>query len=183
MKMVVDAGNRGVPLEAVYHVMNRHLSHRTTKERTLIIQKSIDYILNMRMALKTVDHDSTSRLVWFLKQLTDEESERLRELPAIKQALLKMLYGCDDGFQPGAMKTDDVLKELRSLGFDADRVPHVQGITDEALVPDGDSTLWWTYIVPQYELSEEFKALEETSDKKAREHEIRMMESDDESEY
>jgi len=180
--MVVDAGNRGVPLEAVYHMMNRRLSRRTKEERVSIIQNSIGYILDRWMTLKTVDHDNTSQLVWFLKQLTDEESERLRGLPAIEQALLKMLYDCDEGFQPGAMKTDEVLEKLRNLGFDVDEVPHVQGITDEALVPEGDSSLWWVYIVPQYELSEEFKALEEASDRKVREREIRKMQSNDENE-
>ncbi|TFF91772.1 hypothetical protein EU545_02950 [Candidatus Thorarchaeota archaeon] len=159
-----DAENRCVSLKAIYSRMDQALSNRPKEERREITSKAIEAILNGWKALKVVDYDNQSKLAWHLKALTDKEIQEYRELPETAKALLKMLYQSHDGFQPGAMKHDDVLKNLRKHGFDVDDIPYALGIVEEAIAGDDE---WWVYLKPMYEFSDEFKALQKESEEKA----------------
>ncbi len=179
LKMLEDAGDKGLPLEKVDEKMISHLGGRIKDKQDLIPEEALKLALDEWLAIKIIDYDDNADLVWYVKALSGGESKRFRGLSGAQQAMLKMLYDCNEGFQVGAMKSDEAIRRLNELGFDVEDVPTIPRIISEARVPGNDGMQWWVYVIPQYELSEEFKALQQESLEKARRIDERMMRGKD----
>ena len=179
LKILEKAGKKGIQLGLVKKDLRKHLRNLAKKEQDLAIEASIKHVLDEWRAIKIVDEDASSELTWYLKYLTEEESKRFRELSEVDQMLLRILSDFEGGFQPGAMKKDEAIKKLRELGFSLEDINVIPGIVSKTRVPDDDGMQMWVYIIPQYEFSEEYKALQEESLEKSRKREERMMRESD----
>ncbi|MHA3964469.1 MAG: hypothetical protein AM325_013120 [Candidatus Thorarchaeota archaeon SMTZ1-45] len=179
LKILEKAGKKGIQLGLVKKDLRKHLRNLAKKEQDLAIEASIKHVLDEWRAIKIVDEDASSELTWYLKYLTEEESKRFRELSEVDQMLLRILFDFEGGFQPGAMKKDEAIKKLRELGFSLEDINVIPGIVSKTRVPDDDGMQMWVYIIPQYEFSEEYKALQEESLEKSRKREERMMRESD----
>ena len=179
VRILSDAGDKGLPVEIVRAKLNKQFSDLTAEERQQCIETAINHLLDEWRVIKIIDYDSDSDLVWYLKALDEEESRRFHALTEDQKSLLKMLYDCNDERILGAMRRDEAIRKLNELGFIVEDLPIIPGIVSETGIPDKDGIHRWAYLIPQYEFSEEYKALQEESLEKSRKREERMMRESD----
>ena len=179
VRILSDAGDKGLPVEIVRAKLNKQFSDLTAEERQQCIETAINHLLDEWRVIKIIDYDSDSDLVWYLKALNEEESRRFHALTEDQKSLLKMLYDCNDERILGAMRRDEAIRKLNELGFIVEDLPIIPGIVSETGIPDKDGIHRWAYLIPQYEFSEEYKALQEESLEKSRKREERMMRESD----
>lgn len=149
-------------------------------------EKVIDYALDNWLIDKVIDYPSfdgdvpLGRLSWFLKFLDENESEYLRTLSPEEQELLKILRECTTPDELGIIHEDIALKMLRERGFDVNEVPFIKDKVSEFFTTDDDGKLvGWHRLIPEYELTEEYKAEMERRDREDAKREMFMMELDE----
>jgi len=118
--------------------------------------------------------------IWFVKILTEEERQDLRELSHLDLRLLQILRETDDDVFPGEVAADKVKAILLAEGFNEDDIEWA-GIKNKVTklwsTMDGKQTLCFI-LIPEYEKTEEYKREREKAANHATEKEIRDMELD-----
>jgi len=108
---------------------------------------------------------SAGRPIWHLKIINKEEVKELQSLPAIEQALLRLLFRADDTRLHGEIPIDEAKKLLAEQGFPEDDVQYLfikDRVETVSLLLYGrsDSVLCFR-LIPENEKTEEYKQEEE----------------------
>lgn len=162
---------RGLPLRVVESRLVDQFSSETDNPAQLIRQ-AIDSALDSWKAEKIIDYPQeedelpTWKRVWFLRFLDTDDSLRLQQLSEVKRAFLKILYESEHEEHLGAIRESDAIQKLRSIGFDVDKVPWISDKISTFYEKENDQPVIWFYLTPQDELSAEFKAAMEESERK-----------------
>jgi hypothetical protein len=104
-----------------------------------------------------------------------DDSVRFQQLSEVKRAFLKILYESEHEEHLGAIRESDAIQKLRSIGFDVDKVPWISDKISTFYEKENDQPVIWYYLTPQDELSAEFKAAMEDSERKDWERHQRLM--------
>ena len=108
------------------------------------------------------DTDKGGR-TWFLKLLSAEDAQEVRELTPLKRALLRLIYIHGNSDFPGRIRVEDAMAVLKERGFDVESLKwgrikdHVERVWE---TEDGERSEWFR-LIPEDEKTEEFKRAEE----------------------
>ena len=181
LKLLDEAENKQLPRR----VVEQKLATQYDNED---IQNAISSLLSDFEIDLVVDYPSdnsglnTGRPHWFLKILSDDEKQKLRELPQLKMSLLNILRNTSDDDFPGTLPIEVVNNQLISEGYSTDEIKwlSITGRITRAKIT-GDAGLVSCYmIVPEYEKTEEHKQFLEEAARRATEKELREMKFDEE---
>ncbi|MFW9806291.1 MAG: hypothetical protein ACFFFK_06135 [Candidatus Thorarchaeota archaeon] len=118
---------------------------------------------------------------WFLKILSPDERQELRDLTPLQISLLRILQETDDEGFPSEVPVSEVNAKLIASGFSEDEVEWLS-ITDRVYQVktnrDGVSVRCFM-IIPEYEKTEEYRKFQEESELHATEKELRTMQLED----
>ncbi|MFQ5834146.1 MAG: hypothetical protein ACE5H4_15690 [Candidatus Thorarchaeota archaeon] len=175
----------GLPLTTTKKMLEERIGTQMEGDASSLAQQAIDYALDHWLVDKIIDYPGdedtlpTWKRAWFLRVLSEEESRRLKQLPEVKRAFLRLLHECETEKELGAIREQDALRSLRELGFNIDKVPWISHKISTTYEKEADKPIIWYYLTPQDELSEEFKATMEEADRKDWERQLRFMRADD----
>ena len=170
---------RGLPLKVVESMLEDQLVSEADNP-TELTKQAIDSTLDSWQVEKIIDYPQeedelpTWKRVWFLRSLDADDSLRFQRLSAEKRAFLKLLYESENEEHLGAIRESDAIQKLRSIGFDVDKVPWISDKISTFYEKENDQPVIWFYLTPQDELSAEFKAAMEESERKDWERQQRL---------
>lgn len=110
------------------------------------------------------DTDRRGR-TWFLKLLSAEDTQGMKELTPLKRALLRLIYRHENSSFLGRIRVEDAMAALKERGFDVEPLKwgrirsHVERVWE---TEDGERSEWFR-LIPEDEKTEEFKRAEEES--------------------
>jgi len=151
------------------------------EEISTIVEQIIQEALDKWIVDKIIDYSDydgdipTGNLTWFIKLLNDDESNKLKELTDIKKAYLRILRNAETERRIGVMRGSMVLRKLNDLGFQVSDVPYISDKTDEFFRTENDELIPWVCLIPEFELTEEYKKGLEEQDRKHWEKQLILM--------
>lgn len=161
----LDETPHGIPLDEIRQTLKKEEVIQQTNNPEKLIADAIQYVLTNWLVEKVIDYPSykdgfaVGVPTWLLKQLTEEESKCLKELPEVKKAYLRLLQSCNKPDEIGRMREGDTLEHLEKLGFDIDRIPHISGRTQLTLRHEDEEWVTVCRLIPEFEKTEEFKQM------------------------
>lgn len=156
-------GSKGAPLKDVEKELANSLEKRRNSQELSRASETIEYALDSWLVDKTIDYRKNERGFdigepkWFIRSLSQEESDTLKKLPDVKKAVIRILRNSETEYGVGTMREDELLSSLRESGFNVDYVPKVKDIVSVFYKSENDHMVAWLYIVPEDERSEEYK--------------------------
>ncbi len=130
-----------------------------------VVTQLIDRALDTWRVEKILADDQDGEQIWFLRLLSEEESNNLQSLPQVEQVLLKLLRQVDTGRRRGAMKEEIILHKLREMGFEINEIPQIVDRIDDAFMAEDDGEMIrWFYLIPLEERNKEFDSMILTND-------------------
>ena len=125
-----------------------------------------DCLVNLVLDDCPEDPDTDRRgRTWFLKLLSAEDTQGMKELTPLKRALLRLIYRHGNSGFLGRIRVEDAMATLKEKGFDVESLKwsrikdHVERVWE---TEDGERSEWFR-LIPVDEKTEEFKRAEEES--------------------
>lgn len=165
---------------------NKQLPRRVAVQKLAIqydnedIQNAISSLLSDFEIDLVVDYPSdnsglnTGRPHWFLMIISDDEKQKLRELPHLKMSLLNILRNTSDDDFPGTLPIEVVNNQLIAEGYSTDEIKwlSITGRITRAKITGDEGLVPCYMIIPEYEKTEEYKMEEERMWAKSTEKEM-----------
>ncbi len=157
-----------IPLRRLVPKLQTHLD--TSTDASTIIEYALDnWIVDKILDYDDSSEESIGRPVWFIRLLSEKDTETLRNLSDANKAFLKMLRNSNEEENRGAIRADDVLRALREEGYEIEFTPNIPSKTDECYRFDNDESTLFCYLIPEDEKTEEYLAgLRELDEKNRR---------------
>jgi len=110
------------------------------------------------------DTDKGGR-IWFLKLLSAEDAQGVRELTPLKRALLRLIYKHGNSDFLGRIRVEDAMAALKERGFDAESLKwgRIKDYVERVWETEEGERSEWFRLIPEDEKTEEFKRAEEES--------------------
>ncbi len=163
MDLLDTCDQTGLPLEDLEEALEDRIeSHDDLKEPGLANQ-AIRHALDNWLIDKTIDYrrnksgEEVGALIWFCRKLTQDESEKLRRLSEIEKETIRILRAQETEEGLGTMRERDLLEYLRAKGFETDFAPSIEDYVSDYFKTEDGENVEWIYLVPQFELTEEYK--------------------------
>lgn len=177
--LLENEGAKGVPLEDIEEDLANRLKDRRDSQELPNASETINYALDNWVVEKTIDDCENEEgvpigpQIWFLRILTQEESEKLQNLSEAEKTVLRILRNQEDEHRLGTMRRDELLSRLKEAGFSVDNVPGPRSIVSDFYESKNDQMVAWYYLIPQYERSKEYKQAMHDAAMRAFEKEVR----------
>ena len=100
---------------------------------------------------------------WFLKLLSVEDTQGMKELTPLKRALLRLIYRHEISGFPGRIRVEDAMAALKESGFDVEPLKwgRIKGYVERVWESEDGERSEWFRLIPEDEKTEEFKRAEE----------------------
>jgi hypothetical protein len=163
MDLLDSCDRRGLPLEDLEEALRDRIHAESDIDSNDLANQAIRYALDNWLIDKTIDyrHDESGEevgpLIWFCRKLTQNESEKLRQMPEIKKETIRILREQETDVDLGRMRERDLLEYLRAKGFETDFAPYIEDYVSDYFIMEDGELVEWIYVVPQFELTEEYK--------------------------
>lgn len=157
--------------ESVVHNLAKRLELQNQDDTEAFARKTISYALYEWIIDKVIDYPSfdgpvpLGELRWFLKLLSAEEKENLQRLPPHEQELTRILHECQSDEEIGTIREDIAIQKLRDRGFPVKRVHLIKDKVGDTFIDEDERLVRFVYLIPEYELTDEYKARRERHEK------------------
>lgn len=175
LEILLEAEPQGLPIEDARALLKRRVEAPDSNSVDQVIQ----YALDNWLVDKTIDYcrdssgEEVGELRWFLRPLGEDESKEMRALPEIKKEIIRILRGQDTERGIGMIRAEELLSKLREKGFDPHIIPTIENRVSDVFKTEDDKLVEWYYLVPQFELTEEYKQMNEELDEISLQKELR----------
>ncbi len=179
MDLLDTCGQRGLPLEDLEEALKDRIESQGDLNKPSLANQAIQYALDNWLIDKTIDYCRDSRgvevgeLRWFLRALSEEESEELKQLPDIKKQIIRILRRQETERRLGMMRAEELLKRLQDKGFETQYVPIADIRVSDVFKAEEGKLVKWIRLIPEFELTEDFKQTMEELDKISLQKELR----------
>ncbi|TFG09712.1 hypothetical protein EU538_04140 [Candidatus Thorarchaeota archaeon] len=163
MDLLDSCDKRGLPLEDLEEALADRIRAESDIEGNDLANQAIRHALDNWLIDQTIDYRHNERgvevgpLIWFCRKLTQEESEELKQLPDIEKETIRILREQQSEEGLGTMRERDLLEHLRSRGFETEFTPMIEDYVSDYFTTEDGELVEWIYLVPQFELSEDYK--------------------------
>ena len=181
IKLLDEDNSRKIPKRKIESDLSNQYKLEDVKRAISDLVES--FTIDLLVDYPSNDSDlDTGHPHWFLKILSPNESQELRNLTPLQLSFLKILQETDDESFPGEVPASEVKTRLISEGYSEDEVEWLS-ITNKVYrvrtTREGSSVSCYK-IIPEYEKTEEYKKFQEESELRATEKELRSMRLEDE---
>ncbi|TFG09711.1 hypothetical protein EU538_04135 [Candidatus Thorarchaeota archaeon] len=156
-----DVRTRGAPFKWTKQELQRRIQEDLLLDSSELASRAIESALDHWLVDKTIDNprnengEPIDAETWFLRLLTEKESESLRKLPDHKKAVIRLLREQETEEDLGCITEADLLSELENLGFEEEYVSRIEGKVSTFYGSESGEPIKWYYLIPQSELSDE----------------------------
>ncbi len=159
LEILREAGPQGLPVEDVRALLEKRIDYQDAGSPDQVIE----YALDNWLIDKTIDYCRDTRgvevgeLRWFLRALSEEESEELKQLPDIKKQIIRILRRQETERGLGMIRAEELLEKLRNKGFETQYVPIADIRVSDVFKAEEGKLVKWIRLIPEFELTEDFK--------------------------
>ena len=183
VKLLDEDNSRKIPKRKVESDLSNQYKLEDVKRAISDLVES--FTIDLLVDYPSNDSDlDTGHPHWFMKILSPNESQELRNLTPLQLSFLKILQETDDESFPGEVPASEVKTRLISEGYSEDEVEWLS-ITNKVYrvrtTREGSSVSCYK-IIPEYEKTEEYRKFQEESELRATEKELRTMQLEDDEE-